>query len=561
MRDGAVSTSAEQITIADIARVAEVRPAAVSNWRRRHRESFPRPRQQGHKELFSVAEVAAWLDGRKISTGDLRDGEPPGTTYGTRFRKKLKIPNTQPRATTDMLWRQLKKYRGLADGDAFADLILGLLYLRQNYPERWRELIIIPPHMVRASAEHAIRADEPPLYNLTRAIATIFAEIHGQRRLSDILQLLDSALPPTDQGDLLPEQEWAGDVFDRLLELFADLQGKRAIVVTPTSVVRTLIELVSPQPGESLFDPWCESGTFLVDAARYVRERGGGSESISLAGQAPHERSWSLARMNLALHGLSADLAARPGLVLGEDMHRRPFDVIVTNPPFNLRDWGAPDASDPRWRYGIPPKTNANTAWLQHIAWSLADGGRAAVIMPNGASITDNDRKIRAAMIEDGAIEAVIALPPQLFASTAIPVNVWLLRRERTGNNDEILFIDARALGRMVSRSRREVPSDDINRIVTKTQEWLSRGEAHLFKEELGFAASVPIRVVAENDYMLLPSRYVGVADDIAHGTAGHVSFEEVDELRRKLDRLHALSATADAAVNRQLERLGSCNR
>jgi len=499
-----------------------------------------------------VTEVAAWLDDRKISADDLKDGEPPGTTYGMRFRKNLRIAEILPRSITDILRQHLDKLRGYTDPTAYADLILGLLYLRQKYPARWEKLTASAVSKLRESAEDAITADKPMLTYLGHAISAILSETGGQGRLADIIRFLDSVLPPGDQGGASSESAWAGEVFEQLLELFANTQGKRAVVYTPRSVVRVLVELVSPQPGESVLDPCCESGGFLIDAARCVGERGGDRGSVSLVGQAPQERSWSLATMNLALHGLSADLTAQPGLGSAQDMYHRQFDVILANPPFN-RDWAPSDAGDPRWRYGIPPESNANFAWLQHVVWSLSDRGRAAVIMPSGASSTGHEHKIRAAMTEDGVIEAVIALPPHLFASTAVAVNVWLLRRRDRGAADEILFIDARALGRMVSRSQRELSSEDIVRIVTKMQVWLRRTEGRGFENEPGFAASVPISTIRDNDYVLLPGRYVGVADHTPVGLA------QVDELRRRLDRLHARSAEADAAVDRQLDRLGLC--
>jgi type I restriction enzyme M protein len=124
--------------------------------------------------------------------------------------------------------------------------------------------------------------------------------------------------------------------------------------------------------------------------------------------------------MNLALHGLPADLGERPVLAVAEGKRQWQFDVILANPPFNLRDWGPRETGDPRWRYGLPPRTNANFAWLQHIVSCLTQNGRAAVIMPNGASVTRSDRDIRAAMTDDGVVEAVISLPSRLCESGSI---------------------------------------------------------------------------------------------------------------------------------------------
>lgn len=550
-----MNTPAEQITAADIARVAQVSAAAVSNWRRRHRGTFPLPERHDNRESFTVAEVATWLDHRRIPANDLKEGEPPGITYGARFRKNMRNAEIHPDVITGLLWRQAEAQRGFMETTVYADLVLGLLYLRQRYPLRWQEITVHAAFELRCAIENAARAGEPLLSYLDHAISIVFSENDGQRRFTEIIRLLDSVLPPVGQDNLSAEPAWAGEVFDHLLELFGNIQGKRAVVYTPRSVVHAMVELVMPQPGESVLDPCCESGGFLIDAARYTRERGGDRYSVALVGQAMQERSWALARMNLTLHGLQADLGHRPVLALSEDMRHRQFDVILANPPFNLRDWGPPETGDPRWRYGPPPKSNANFAWLQHIASCLAEGGRAAVIMPSGASVTRNDWGIRAAMADDGVVEAVIALPPQLFASTTVPVNVWLLTHRNREVAGEILFIDARTLGHMVSRTRRELSPADIQQILATLQEWLRRHDGQGWEDQPGFAASVPISTVRDNDYMLLPGKYVGTA---ARASA---DLADVEELRQKLDLLRARAAEADVAVDSQLDGLRWCTR
>jgi type I restriction enzyme M protein len=544
-----LSTPAGQVTLADIARVAKVSAAAVSNWRRRHLDTFPSAQWRDGQESFSADQVAAWLDHRKISVDDLKEGEPSGTTYGMRFRRNLNAPGNNPHAVTSMLWQHAESRRGFTDPAVFANLVLGLLYLRQKYPTRWQELIADEGSWFRVPT-----ADDPALTQLDQAASALFSEPDGHGRLGRIIRLVDSALPPRDGEGGDPEPSLVGDVFGRLLESFADAEGKRAVVFTPRSVVHALVEMVSPQPGESVFDPYCESGGFLVEAARYVHERGDGPRSVSLAGQPPEERSRSLTAMNLALNGLSADLAARPGMLLADEKQQRQFDVILANPPFNLSHWGPGNPGDPRWRYGLPPESNANFAWLQHVVWSLSSRGRAAVIMPNGASLSERDRKIRAAMTNDGVVEAVIALPPQLFAATTVQVNVWLLKPGE-GTPDEILFIDAQALGHMVGRSRRELRPAEIDRVAGKLHEWRERREGRRFEDEPGFAVSVPVGVVRDHNYVLLPGRYVSATN------RARTDRREVAELQRRLSRLHLRAAEADAAVDRQLDRLGSCTR
>lgn len=325
-----MSTPAGLVALADIARIAEVKAAAVSNWRRRHGDTFPSPKRHNGRELFPADQVAAWLDRRKISADDLKEGEPSGTTYGMRFRQNLNVPGIEPRAVASILWQRAERQRGFTGSTVYANLILGLLYLRQKYPARWQELIADDASGFRMLTDDATAVDDPALTQLARAMPTLNSETDGQGRLVGIIRLLDSTLPGRGDSDLVPA--WAGDVFDELLKSSADAEGKRAVVFTPPSVVRVLVEMVSPKPGESVFDPYCESGGFLIDAARYVRERGDSRGSVSLIGQPPEERSRSLTTMNLALHGLTADLAARPGLPLADEKQQRQFDVVWRTP-------------------------------------------------------------------------------------------------------------------------------------------------------------------------------------------------------------------------------------
>lgn len=200
--------------------------------------------------------------------------------------------------------------------------------------------------------------------------------------------------------------------------------------------------------------------------------------------------------MNLDIHGVPADLTARPGIALDDDLHSgRQFDAILANPPFNMSDWCSDHPADRCWRYGAPPKSNANFAWLQHIWSSLAEGGRAAVVMANGALSSEQagEGRIRAAMVEDGVVEALIALPPQLFATTAIPVTVWLLRRPGDTRDGEVLFVDARMLGSMISRTQRDLLPDDRRRIAGTVLEWRDRRNQERCEDLQGFSASVAI--------------------------------------------------------------------
>lgn len=546
-----MAVSDDLVTMADIARLAEVKLPAVSNWRRRH-ETFPQSERRNGQELFVVAEVANWLDGRKIARNALKASELPGTTYGDRFRRNnVRIVARPTARLKETLWNELSRFCGAEDIAAYADLVLGLLYLSVRERDRWVDIATAEARESGQLVEAASLEHKPHLFQLHRALSSFRVKSLGIERLREIIRVLDQAQGRTDSE--LGRSRWAGDVFEYLLNRFAAAEGKRGVVVTPPSVVRLLVELIALEPRKSVLDPCSDSGGFMVEAAKYVEAHGGRASDVAFFGQAILERSWSLARMNLDLHGVPADLAARPGIALDEDLHSdRQFDAILANPPFNMSDWCRGDPADRCWRYGVPPRSNANFAWLQHIWSSLAEGGRAAVVMANSALSSEHagESGIRAAMVEDGAVEVLIALPPQLFAATTIPVTAWLLRRPRDTRDDEVLFVDARTLGSMISRTQRALLPDDNRRIVDTVLTWRDRRNQGRYQDVEGFSASVAIQEIQENDYQLAPGRYVGTG--IRTGT----STDSVIELRRELDRLHLRAVEVDTIADEQLDRI-----
>lgn len=547
-----MDVSDDLVTMADIARLAEVTLPAVSNWRRRHR-IFPRSERRNGQELFLAAEIAHWLDGRKIARNDLKDNELPGTTYGARFRSNNVRIMVRPEARLkEVLWKELSRFRGAEDIAVYADLVLGLLYLSVRERDRWVDIAAAGARESVNLVEMAILEHEPALLQLHRALSSVRVESRGVERLGEIIRVLGQVQWRTDSED--GRARWGGEVFEYLLNRFAAAEGKRGVVVTTPSVVRVLVELIALKPGESVLDPCSDSGGFLVGAAKYVEAHGSRASDVSFFGQAMLERSWSLARMNLDLHGVPADLAVRPGIALDADLHAgRRVDAILANPPFNMSHWRSGRPAD-RWRYGVPPKSNANFAWLQHIWSSLAEGGRAAVVMANGALSSEQagEGRIRAAMVEDGVVEALIALPPQLFATTAIPVTVWLLRRPGDTRDDKVLFIDARKLGSMISRTQRSLLPEDIRRIADTVLEWRDRRNQKSYQDLQGFSAAVAIQEIREHDYQLAPGRYVGT------GITTGMSADSVVELRRELTRLHLRALEVDAIADRQLDRIAA---
>ncbi|WP_436760832.1 N-6 DNA methylase [Streptosporangium sp. V21-05] len=252
--------------------------------------------------------------------------------------------------------------------------------------------------------------------------------------------------------------------------------------------------------------------------------------------------------MNLTLHGVDAELATRPVHELWDRYPRSRFNYVVTNPPFNMRDWCSGDPDDWSWPYGAPPAHNANFAWLQQAVGPLVPGGRAAVVMAPNATFSENGRErvIRAGMVEGGCVEGVIALPPQLFLSTAIPITIWLLTPPDR-SREEILFVDASDMGWMVTRPHRELGADDIQEMGGVVARW-RRGE----KLNSALATSIPLGNVRGQGYNPNPRNYVMPPQADVSG-----SEQAVEDLRRKLDRLHAWAAEADARAEHELRRLG----
>ncbi|MGH7735499.1 MAG: N-6 DNA methylase, partial [Gemmatimonadales bacterium] len=300
--------------------------------------------------------------------------------------------------------------------------------------------------------------------SLTGVLPKIFNRDNvDQRRLGELVDLISDARF-TGHGDK-PARDVLGEVYEYFLEKFARAEGKRGgEFYTPASVVRVLVEVLEPYSGR-VYDPCCGSGGMFVQAEKFVVAHRGRRDDIAVYGQESNERTWRLAQMNLAIHGINGNLSKRWEDTFYADQHPDlRADYILANPPFNMSDW-ARKTTDPRWRFGTPPAGNANFAWLQHIVSKLAERGSAGVVLANGSmsSQQSGEGQIRAAMVEADLVACMIALPPQLFRTTQIPACLWFLTKDKTQQgvrhlNDrrgEVLFIDAHNMGVLVNRTER----------------------------------------------------------------------------------------------------------
>jgi type I restriction enzyme M protein len=332
-------------------------------------------------------------------------------------------------------------------------------------------------------------------------------------------------------------------------------------------VVRVLVEMLEPYQGR-VYDPCCGSGGMFVQSEKFVLEHGGRIGDIAIYGQESNYITWRLAKMNLAVRGIDADIRwNNEGSFHKDELRDLRFDHILANPPFNISDWGGERLrDDPRWRFGPPPVGNANYAWLQHIHWHLAPYGTAGVVLANGSmsSNQSGEGEIRRAMVEADAVDCMVALPGQLFYSTQIPACLWFLARDKSNGKrgkatlrdrrGEVLFIDARHLGVLVDRTRRELTEADIRKIAATYHAWRGEKQAGKYEDIPGFCKSASLEEIRKHGHVLTPGRYVGaevVEDD------GEAFVDKMQRLSSQWRKQQAEAARLDAAIEANLRELG----
>lgn len=353
------------------------------------------------------------------------------------------------------------------------------------------------------------------------------------------------------------EKDILGRVYEYFLGKFASAEGKLGgEFYTPSCVVRTLVEMIEPFCGQ-IYDPCCGSGGMFCQSARFVREHQGNLREISIFGQESNPTTWKLAKMNLAIRGIEANLGKHNADSFHDDQHKTlKANFILANPPFNISDWGGERLqNDIRWKYGIPPVGNANFAWLQHMLHHLNPvGGCAGVVLANGSltSTVLNENEIRKNMIAGDVVECVVSMPGQLFYSTPIPVSLWILRKGKEDSTQgRILFIDARKLGHLIDRRTRELSNDDIINIAETYHKWRNNNN---YKDIPGFCKSETIATISEKNYVLTPGTYVGVSDDDGDGEPFG---EKMTRLSTELYDLFDQAAVLEKRIREKLEAIG----
>lgn len=489
------------------------------------------------------------------------------------------------------------KLRGNMEPSDYKHVVLGLIFLKyisDAFEAKHKALSIEDPESVEERDEYLAEnvfwvpkdarwenlqanAKQPTIGSLiddamrliekdNESLKGVLPKDYARPALNKVMlgELIDLISGISLQGDGSASKDVLGRVYEYFLSQFAGAEGKRGgEFYTPRSVVRVLVEMLEPYTGR-VYDPCCGSGGMFVQSEKFVLQHGGRIGDIAIYGQESNYTTWRLCKMNLAVRGIDSDIRwNNEGSFQKDELRDLKADFIIANPPFNISDWGGDRLRDDvRWKYGIPPVGNANYGWLQHIIHHLGPNGTAGVVLSNGSmsSAQSGEDVIRRAMIDGDVVDCMVALPGQLFYSTQIPACLWFLARNKNpGKNwrdrrGEVLFIDARKLGVLIDRVRRELTDEDVQKIADTYHAWRGEPEAGAYEDIAGFCKSATIDEIAKHGHVLTPGRYVG-AEDIEDDD--EVFEEKMQRLTAKLGEQMAKGAELDTLIRQKLKGLG----
>ncbi len=357
------------------------------------------------------------------------------------------------------------------------------------------------------------------------------------------------------------DEDVFGRVYEYFIKEFARQEGHRGgEFYTPKHVVELLVEILEPFEGR-IFDPFCGSGGMFVQSHKFLERKGGDESQVSIYGQEVNDATWRICKMNLYLRGIDGNVQ------LGDSIRNDQFpnlraDKIITNPPFNMSEWGKQTVSDedPRFKYGVPPSNNANFAFIQHMLYHLDEDGMAGTVMANGSmSVQGTEGKIREEIIESDLLDAIISLPKELFYTTQIPVCLWIMSkgkdsdqyRDRVG---ETLFIDAREIYESVDRTTNKLTKEHIQKVSNTVRSYRGEDGVGEYEDETGFCKVTTTEGIADNDYIVTPGRYVGIEE----GEKSEIPYDvRIEELTAELREKFKESEEMQSKIEENLRRAG----
>lgn len=465
---------------------------------------------------------------------------------------------TKSKSIEETLWDSANKLRGSVESAEYKHIVLSLIFLKfagDTFEERKQELIaegkeqftemvefytmknvFYLPEEARWSfiMQHAKQPDialkiDTALFTIEQnnpALKGALPDNYFSRLGLDVSKL-SALLDTINQINTIADREHdlVGRVYEYFLSKFALAEGKgKGEFYTPKSIVNLIAELIEPFEGK-IYDPCCGSGGMFVQSVKFVNEHQGNKKQISVYGQEYTGATYKLAKMNLAIRGISANLGDTAADTFSNDQHKDlKADFIMANPPFNQKDWRAANelVDDPRWNgYDIPSTSNANYGWILHMVSKLSENGVAGFILANGALSGDGTEKaIRKTLVENGLVEAVIILPQNMFYTTNISVTLWIINKNKTqrtvekgtelrryrNRKDEVLFMDLRQIGVPFEKKFTEFSVDNIKEITSTFHNWQTDGEYENIAE---YSYSAKTEEIKRKDYSLVPSKYI----------------------------------------------------
>ncbi len=450
-----------------------------------------------------------------------------------------------------------KRYKQLVEeGEGFEDDPDA--YLEENIffvPEeaRWK-IIAEAAHTaeIGVTIDNAMKAIERDNSSLKNVLPKNYASPDLDKRvLGDVVDLFTNNM---NMDDTEESKDLLGRTYEYCIEQFAEYEGKKGgEFYTPASIVKTIVAILKPYNNCRVYDPCCGSGGMFVQSVKFIQEHSGNRNSVSVFGQESNADTWKMAKMNMAIRGIDANLGPYQADTFFNDLHRTlKADFIMANPPFNLSNWGQDKLKDDvRWKYGTPPAGNANYAWIQHMIHHLAPNGKIGLVLANGAlsSQSSGEGEIRKKIIQDDLIEGIVALPTQLFYSVTIPVTLWFISKNKK-QKGKTLFIDARKMGYMVDRKHRDFTDEDIQKLA----DTFTQFQEGTLEDVKGFCAVADLEEIEKQDFILTPGRYVGIEEQEDDGEPLE---EKMTRLTAELSEMFAKSHKLENEIRKNLSAIG----